>query len=156
MAERRVIASTRAAQGSDVHDVVRLLGPLASEELVAGFLRRGKCVEVATLLGEVVGLAVLEWLHPLQRAGSEAWLTALVTDASARHRGVARALLGSIGRRVRQGRRRLSAHRLPAGRRRAAVFSRRHRVRAAMAGVRKAHGVMLPRKCGRSTRRSLF
>ncbi|GEM_PF-3025754 len=103
MAERRVIASTRAAQGSDVHDVVRLLGPLASEELVAGFLRRGKCVEVATLLGEVVGLAVLEWLHPLQRAGSEAWLTALVTDASARHRGVARALLGSIGRRVRQG-----------------------------------------------------
>ncbi|MBS1148306.1 MAG: Acetyltransferase family [Myxococcaceae bacterium] len=57
---------------------------------------------VATVLGQVSGIAVLEWLHPQQSARAEAWLTALVTDAPARHRGIARALLEEAARRARQ------------------------------------------------------
>ena len=37
----------------------------------------------------------------MQSARPQAWLTALVTDALARHRGVARALLEEAARRVR-------------------------------------------------------
>jgi GNAT superfamily N-acetyltransferase len=112
MAGRRVLTSTRvlkavtrSAQPEDLPDVVRLLGTLApgaSEDVVAQFLRLGGEVLVATVLGQVTGIAVLEWLHPLQSARAEAWLTALVTDAHARHRGVARALLEESARRVRQ------------------------------------------------------
>lgn len=111
VAARRVLTSTRvlkavtrAASADDLPHVARLLqalGPAASEESIAGFLRHGGELWVATLLGEVVGVAVLEWLHPVQSPRPQAWLTALVTDAPARHRGVARALLEEAARRVR-------------------------------------------------------
>ena len=41
----------------------------------------------------VAGAAVIEVHHPLHRRGREAQVTALVTDADARHRGVARVLV---------------------------------------------------------------
>lgn len=109
MTARRVLTSTqvlkavtRAAGPEDLRDAARLLGPRASEEAIAAFVRHGGDVRVAALLGQVVGVAVLEWLHPVQRPGAEAWLTALVTDGAARHRGVARALLAEAATRVRQ------------------------------------------------------
>lgn len=112
MVARRVLTSTRVlktvtrpALPEDLGEVVRLLGTLgsgATEEAVAAFLRRGGTVVVASVLGEVRGVAVLEWLHPLQSARPEGWLTALVTDAHHRHRGIARVLLEEVTRRVRQ------------------------------------------------------
>ena len=85
---------TRTALPEDLGEVARLLG---TEDLSGA----GEVV-VAVVLGEVKGLAVLEWLHPLQSPRAEAWLTALVTDGHARHRGIARTLLEEILRRVRQ------------------------------------------------------
>ena len=111
MAVRRVITTTRilkavvrTALPEDLPEVTRLLstlGPDASEQSIARFLRWGGQVVVATVLGEVAGVAALEWLHPLQSAHPEAWLTSLVTGAQFRHRGVARALLEECSRRAR-------------------------------------------------------
>lgn len=78
------------------------LGPGASAEALAQLSRSGGQVLVATVLGELAGVAVLEWLHPLQSPRGQAWLTALITGAQFRHRGVARALLEECARRVRQ------------------------------------------------------
>lgn len=99
VAARRVLTSTRVrgATADDLPHAARLLG--TSDETLAA--ARGELI-VATVLGEVTGVAVLEWLHPVQRLQPEAWLTALVTDPTARHRGVARALLEDVMRRVRQ------------------------------------------------------
>lgn len=112
MTARRVLTSTRVlkavtrpALSEDLRGVVGLLGALgsgATEETVADFLRRGGEVQVASLLGELCGVGVLEWLHPLQEARPQAWLTALVTGAHARHRGVARALIDGLSQRVLQ------------------------------------------------------
>jgi ribosomal protein S18 acetylase RimI-like enzyme len=112
MAVRRVVSTTRvlkavtrSAGAEDLSEVTRLLSTLgsgASEEVLAQFLRAGGQVVVATVLGEVAGVAVLEWLHPIQSPRAEAWLTSLVTGAQFRHRGVARALLEECARRVRQ------------------------------------------------------
>ena len=57
---------------------------------------------VAELDGEVVGVAVLELIHPLHTPAPEGVLTALVTDANARHRGAARVLIADASRRARQ------------------------------------------------------
>lgn len=78
--------------------------PCSEEQLRArlGFGPPDRRVLVAELDADVVGLAVLELLHPLHEAAPEAVLTALVTDANARHRGVARVLLTDASRRARQ------------------------------------------------------
>jgi GNAT superfamily N-acetyltransferase len=113
MAVRRVISPTptplaRPAEPPDIPAITHLLGQLGypcSEEQVRarlGFGPPDRRVLVAELDGEVVGLAVLELLHPLHQAAPEAVLTALVTEANARHRGVARVLLADVSRRARQ------------------------------------------------------
>ena len=113
MALRRVSSPAfspfaRPAEVADVPAMTRLLDQLGypcSEEQLAARLDFGppdRRVLVAELDGEVVGLAVLELTHPLHRAAPEAVLTALVTDANARHRGVARVLLADASRRARQ------------------------------------------------------
>lgn len=98
----------RPAEVTDVPALTRLLEqlghPCSEEQLRArlGFGPPDRRVIVAELDGEVVGLAVLELLHPLHHGAPEAVLTALVTEANARHRGVARVLLADASRRARQ------------------------------------------------------
>ncbi len=111
MALRRVSPPTpfaRAAEARDVPALTRLLEqlgyPCTEEQVRArlGFGPPDRRVLVAELDGEVVGLAVLELLHPLHQGAPEAVLTALVSDANVRHRGVARLLLSDVSRRARQ------------------------------------------------------
>jgi GNAT superfamily N-acetyltransferase len=113
MAVRRVSSPAptpfaRPAEAADVPAMARLLEqlgyPCSEEQLKArlGFGPPDRRVLVAELDGDVVGLAVLELLHPLHLAVPEGVLTALVTDANARHRGVARVLLADVSRRARQ------------------------------------------------------
>ena len=111
MAVRRVsppAAFARTADASDVPALTRLLEQLGypcSEEQVRARLTFGppdRRVVVAELDGDVVGLAVLELIHPLHDPAPEAVLTALVTEANARHRGIARVLLADVARRARQ------------------------------------------------------
>jgi GNAT superfamily N-acetyltransferase len=98
----------RPAEGSDAPELVRLLEQLgypSTEEAVRSRLELGPAsrrVLLAELSGDAVGLAVVELLHPLHRGAPEAVLTALVTDANARHRGVARVLIADACRRARQ------------------------------------------------------
>jgi GNAT superfamily N-acetyltransferase len=98
----------RVAEGGDAPALVRLLEHLgypSSEEALLARLELGppsRRVLLAELGDDAVGLAVVELLHPLHRAAPEAVLTALVTDANARHRGVARALIAEAARRARQ------------------------------------------------------
>ena len=113
MALRRVSSPApapfaRPAEAADVPALTRLLEALgypASEEQVRarlGFGPPDRRVVVAELDGDVVGLAVLELLHPFHRGAPEGVLTALVTEPNARHRGVARVLLADVSRRARQ------------------------------------------------------
>jgi GNAT superfamily N-acetyltransferase len=113
MALRRVASTTptpfaRLAEPFDIGGLTRLLEqlgyPCSDEQLRArlGFGPPDRRVIVADLDGELVGLAVLELLHPLHEAAPEGLLTALVTDANFRHRGVARLLLSDLARRARQ------------------------------------------------------
>lgn len=111
MALRRVLSPSpfaRPAEPADAPALTRLLEQLgypASEEQVRarlGFGPPDRRVLVAELDDAVVGLAVLELLHPLHQPQPEAVLTALVTEANARHRGVARVLLADAARRARQ------------------------------------------------------
>jgi GNAT superfamily N-acetyltransferase len=113
MALRRVTSAAplpfaRQAEVGDCPALARLLEQLGyptSEEQVRLRLDLGppdRQVLVAELDGEVVGLAVLEFLHPVHCPCPEAVLTALVTEANARHRGVARVLLADVTRRARQ------------------------------------------------------
>jgi GNAT superfamily N-acetyltransferase len=108
---RRVLQPTpfaRPAEGGDSPALARLLEQLgypASEEQVRvrlGFGPPDRIVLVAELDGEVLGLAVLELVHPLHTGAPEGVLTALVTEANSRHRGVARLLLADVARRARQ------------------------------------------------------
>jgi GNAT superfamily N-acetyltransferase len=98
----------RVAEAADAPAMVRLfeqLGYPCGEEALRSRLDLGppgRRVLLAELGGDAVGLAVVELLHPLHRAAPEAVLTALVTDANARHRGVARALIAEAARRARQ------------------------------------------------------
>ena len=81
------------------------LGYPTHEEQLRSRLELGppeRRVLLAELDGNVVGLAVLELLHPLHRGAPEAVLTALVTEACARHRGIARTLITDACRRARQ------------------------------------------------------
>jgi GNAT superfamily N-acetyltransferase len=88
--------------------MVRLLEQLGyptHEEQLRARLALGppnRRVMLAELEGDVVGLAVLELLHPLHHGAPEAVLTALVTEACARHRGVARTLITDACRSARQ------------------------------------------------------
>jgi len=111
MAVRRVSLPApfaRSADGADAPALSRLLDQLGhpcSEEQVRARLSFGppdRRVVVAELDGDVVGLAVLELIHPLHEAAPEGVLTALVTEANARHKGVARVLLADVARRARQ------------------------------------------------------
>ena len=113
MAVRRVATAApvpfaREALGRDSAAIAGLLEQLgypSSEEQVRARLDFGpldRRVIVAELDRDIVGLAVLELLHPLHKGAPEAVLTALVPDANARHRGVARTLLADVSRRARQ------------------------------------------------------
>ncbi|MBK7860377.1 MAG: GNAT family N-acetyltransferase [Archangiaceae bacterium] len=113
MVAHRVTSAALApfAREADDRDAAALahlfeqLGHPCSEEQVRarlGFGPPDRRVLVAELDDAVVGLAVLELIHPLHRGAPEAVLTALVTDANTRHRGVARALLAEVSRRARQ------------------------------------------------------
>ena len=99
---------SRPAAPEDVPALTRLLEqlgyPCSEAQLLArlDFGPPDRRVLVAELNGEVIGLAVLELLHPLHRSTPEAVLTALVTDLNARHRGAARVLLADASRRARQ------------------------------------------------------
>jgi N-acetylglutamate synthase-like GNAT family acetyltransferase len=98
-------AVSRTAVADDLPEVLRLLHTLgtgATPDALALLALSGGQVVVATLLGEVVGVAVLEWLHPVQSRAPQAWLTGLVSAAQHRHHGVARTLLEECARRVRR------------------------------------------------------
>ncbi len=104
-ATRVLRAVTRAVGPDELPEVVHLLstlGPSATADALARLIGAGGQVLVATVRSELAGVAVLEWLHPLQRPRPQAFLTALVTSAQFRHQGVARALLEECARRVRQ------------------------------------------------------
>lgn len=98
----------READASDAPALAHLLEqlgyPCSEEQVLArlGFGPPDRRVLVAELDDAVIGLAVLELLHPLHHPAPEGVLTALVTDANARHRGVARLLLSDAARRARQ------------------------------------------------------
>lgn len=113
MALRRVSspapsAFARLADAYDAPALTRLLEQLGypcTEPQVLARLDFGppsRRVVVAELDDDLVGLAVLELLHPLHQPACEGVLTALVTDANARHRGVARLLIADVCRRARQ------------------------------------------------------
>jgi GNAT superfamily N-acetyltransferase len=113
MSRPRVVSAAplplvRSADPSDAAALVGLLeqlGYACTEEAVASRLELSlptRRALLAELSGSAVGLAVLELLHPLHRAAPEAVLTALITDANTRHRGVARALIVEASLRARQ------------------------------------------------------